>query len=70
LIFRLAVLFNRSRHQDAFPEMQIKKNQQGYSLALSKKWLQQNPLTQAELDSEVGFWQAIGISLKLIDLTD
>ncbi len=70
LIFRLAVLFNRSRRQDAFPEMQIKKNQQGYSLALSKKWLQQNPLTQAELDSEVGFWQAIGISLKLIDLTD
>jgi exopolyphosphatase/guanosine-5'-triphosphate,3'-diphosphate pyrophosphatase len=70
LIFRLAVLFNRSRHQDAFPEMQIKKNQQGYSLALSKKWLQHNPLTQAELDSEVGFWQAIGIPLKLVDLAD
>jgi exopolyphosphatase/guanosine-5'-triphosphate,3'-diphosphate pyrophosphatase len=52
ILLRLAVLFNRSR-SDGFPDaLKILVDKHSISLGLTEAWLQQNPLTCADLEQE------------------
>ncbi|NCA26557.1 MAG: exopolyphosphatase [Methylophilaceae bacterium] len=65
MIFRLAVLFHRNRLDIAAPELNLAWHKAGFGLDVDQKWLAKNPLTNAELVSEVDFWTDIDISLSL-----
>jgi exopolyphosphatase/guanosine-5'-triphosphate,3'-diphosphate pyrophosphatase len=65
LILRLAILFHRNRLDDHDPEMQLSWNKESFSLDIESGWLLDNPLTQAELENEVAFWDEVDIPLVL-----
>lgn len=68
LLLRLAVLFNRSRSYE-FPEMlKISANRRVIKLTLSTQWLQANPLTLADLETEQTYVR--DVEYKLLLLTD
>ncbi|MEO8417968.1 MAG: exopolyphosphatase [Methylophilaceae bacterium] len=66
LILRLSILFHRNRLDDSYPQLDLVWGEDGFRLQIQPGWLKDNPLTQAELASEVAYWQDIGVSLKLL----
>lgn len=67
LILRLAILFNRTR-KNALPEhLQIQASNAQVTLVMSRAWLQDNPLTQADLETEAEHWQALDYRLSIVD---
>lgn len=65
LILRLAILFNRNRLDEHCPPLGLRWNSKGFRLEVEAGWLEANPLTQAELNNEVGYWKEVGIELQL-----
>lgn len=65
MVFRLAVLFHRNRMDLAIPELKLSLQADQFELQLPAAWLVQNPLTEAELDAEVGFWKDAGVKLSV-----
>ena len=65
LILRLAILFHRNRLDDNYPELHLYWGSNGFDLHIATGWLENNPLTQAELNNEVAYWKEIGINLLL-----
>ena len=65
MIFRLAVLFHRNRLDITPPELNLAWHKAGFGLDVEPGWLAKNPLTDAELASEVGYWKDINITLSL-----
>ncbi|HEY8118453.1 MAG TPA: exopolyphosphatase [Methylophilaceae bacterium] len=65
LILRLAILFHRNRLDDSHPDLSLAIGENEFRLMLEPDWLENNPLTEAELASEVAYWQAININLTL-----
>ncbi len=57
-VFRLAILFNRSRQDFHMPNLKLKESKTGFELAVENQWLSQNPLTHSELQSEVEYWKS------------
>ena len=66
MILRLSVLFHRSRQNNSLPELNLAWTKSGFILNVQQKWLSKNPLTQAELNSEVGLWKDVNIDLEII----
>jgi exopolyphosphatase/guanosine-5'-triphosphate,3'-diphosphate pyrophosphatase len=66
LILRLAILFNRNRLDEHCPPLKLTWDNKGFSLEVESGWLEANPLTQAELNNEVGYWKEAGIELQLL----
>lgn len=52
VLLRLAVLFNRSRVDDGVPPVQIEVNDRVIDLRFEPQWLDNAPLTRAELEQE------------------
>ena len=52
IIFRLAVLFCRSRNHMPLEELEFKAEQGILNLSIPPEWLEQNPLTEADLKLE------------------
>ncbi len=65
MIFRLAVLFHRNRLDITPPELNLAWHKAGFGLDVEPGWLAKNPLTDAELASEVSYWKDINITLSL-----
>ncbi|TCV90799.1 exopolyphosphatase [Sulfurirhabdus autotrophica] len=65
LVLRLAVLFYRSRTDIEVPKIQLKLRDNEYRLKLEKGWLEQNPLTDNALQSEIKEWKSIGVSFSI-----
>lgn len=65
LILRLAILFHRNRVDDNHPTLSLYWGPQGFDLHMTHGWLDNNPLTEAELNNEVMYWKEVGISLTL-----
>jgi exopolyphosphatase/guanosine-5'-triphosphate,3'-diphosphate pyrophosphatase len=63
MIFRLAVLFHRNRLDITPPELNLAWHKAGFGLDVESGWLAKNPLTNAELVSEVAFWKDIILCL-------
>jgi len=63
MILRLAVLLNRSRNNDAVPELQLQVSENSLQLHFDREWLEVNPLTIADLQREQVFVAELGYSL-------
>ncbi|MCP5162131.1 MAG: exopolyphosphatase [Hahellaceae bacterium] len=65
VLMRLAALFNHSRTDEGHPEFTIKVDKARIELFLSEDWLQENPLTRADLEAEANYLNRIGFKLSL-----
>jgi len=65
MVLRLAVLFQRNRMELVIPYLKLSLNDDQFELKLPTDWLLQNPLTEAELEAEIGFWKDAGVVLKV-----
>jgi len=66
LCMRLSWIFCRTREDDAVPDIDIKLNTSGVHLALPTSWMENHPLTIADLEYEERALQAIGIQLEIV----
>jgi exopolyphosphatase/guanosine-5'-triphosphate,3'-diphosphate pyrophosphatase len=66
LLLRLAVVFNRGRHQEKLPRISISVHDSSVELMLEGDWISEHALTQADLEDEMAFLKnsmfALGIS--------
>ncbi len=65
VILRLAVLFNRSRLEEALPNLGLKAEGGLLTLHIDHDWLHNNPLTLADLNSEINQYENAGSGLTL-----
>ncbi|WP_266168084.1 Ppx/GppA phosphatase family protein [Dyella subtropica] len=64
-LLRLAVLFRRARRAESLPQMRLAATTQRLRLALPGTWLEQHPLTEADLEQEQAPMSELGLSLAL-----
>lgn len=64
VLLRLAVLVNRSRLDDDVPKLTVAANKKNISLHFPQAWLEQHPLTQADLEQEAGYLASAGFKLR------
>ncbi len=65
LILRLSVLLHRNRYSQC-PEFSLKVDKQHILLDFCNQWLQQAPLTQADLEKEAAYLHDAGFYLEFI----
>lgn len=65
LALRLAVLFYQSRTDLTLPKIQLKRSGNEYRIKLDKKWIEQNPLTENALLTEIKEWAMMGIKFSI-----
>ncbi len=65
VILRLAVLFHRTRQASAAPPITISVTTNSLIITLPHQWLSENPLTHADLISEIGPTKAAGFTLAI-----
>lgn len=65
LLLRLAVALYRGRSDNPLPELTLLPNEQGVTLQLSAQWLDQHPLTAADLAVESGYLKAAKLDLHI-----
>jgi exopolyphosphatase/guanosine-5'-triphosphate,3'-diphosphate pyrophosphatase len=64
VILRVAVLLHRSRLPDFKPRIQLIAGKQELELGFSKTWLDEHPLTAADLELEADYLKAADFKLK------
>jgi exopolyphosphatase/guanosine-5'-triphosphate,3'-diphosphate pyrophosphatase len=64
ILLRLAVLLNRSRLRASPPRLKIRVTGKTLNLGIARKWLEKNPLTRTDMDSEQEYFRAIHYILK------
>ena len=66
-LLRLAVVFNRGRMQIELPTIRIAVDvHEDMTLEIDEKWLDNHPLTGADLDQEVELLAAVGLELQIL----
>lgn len=63
LLLRLAVLLNRSRQSGSLPAIKIGLTETRVQLRFPAGWLEEHPLTAADMEQEAGYLGAVGIEL-------
>ena len=63
MILRLAVLLNRSRSMVELPSIELLVDGHSMALRFDSAWLEENPLTVADLEREQGYLQDAGYEL-------
>ncbi len=66
IILRLAVLLRRNRHAEELPAFKISIDKAKINLEFPRKWLEQLPLTKADLLQEADYLKAAGFQLAFI----
>lgn len=64
IILRLAVVLHRNRHMLELPDFKISVDKKHIEMVFSDNWLQQLPLTRADLKLEADYLQAGGFKLS------
>jgi len=64
-LLRLAVLFRRARRAESLPQMRLAATAQRLRLALPSAWIEQHPLTEADLEQERPPMAELGLTLDL-----
>ncbi|MDX1252396.1 MAG: exopolyphosphatase [Gammaproteobacteria bacterium] len=64
LLLRLAVLLHRSRTGDALPELRLTAGKKSLRIQFPGQWLDQHPLTEAELAREAEYLAEVNIKLE------
>lgn len=67
---RVAALVLRSRTDRKLPPLRVAGDEGGFALELPQSWLEDNPLSADALESEAGYWKAVGLKLALGALSD
>jgi len=65
-ILRLAVLFRRARRAEALPRIRVVATRQRLRLSLPADWLDQHPLTEADLEQEREPLAELGLELEIV----
>jgi exopolyphosphatase/guanosine-5'-triphosphate,3'-diphosphate pyrophosphatase len=65
LLLRLAVMLERSRGQSRVPRIGIEARKSGYMLDFPKGWLDENPLTRADLEQEAARVEPAGFEIAI-----
>jgi exopolyphosphatase/guanosine-5'-triphosphate,3'-diphosphate pyrophosphatase len=65
LCMRLSWIFCRTREDDAIPDIDIKLDGRKVRLVLSSEWMENHPLTIADLEYEIIALQTIGLQLEI-----
>lgn len=64
-LLRLAVLLNRSRMQGELPVPRVTARKTALDVAFPNGWLDEHPLTRADLDAEIGYLATAGLRLTV-----
>ena len=64
-LLRLAVLFRRARRTEPLPALQLKASSQRLRLSLPAAWLEQHPLSEADLRQEQTPMHELGLKLEI-----
>ncbi len=64
VLLRVAVLLHRSRSAAALPAIEAEGREEGLRLRFPQGWLEEHPLSQADLEQEAEFLKADGFKLK------
>ncbi len=64
-LLRLAVLFRRARRPESLPPMRLAATAQRLGLRLPAAWVEQHPLTQADLEQEITPMAELGLTLSI-----
>ena len=67
---RTASLILRSRTDAKLPFLRVAADDAGFAIDLPQSWLDDNALSAAALDSEVGHWKSVGMKLEVSELSD
>lgn len=65
VLLRLAVLLSRSRSDAAWPELTLSADASNLSLQFPPGWLEEHPLTQADLEQETVYLKSAGFKLSI-----
>jgi exopolyphosphatase/guanosine-5'-triphosphate,3'-diphosphate pyrophosphatase len=66
VLLRLAVLFNRSRSRNGATAPQLVARGRQLELSVPARWLQENPLTAADLEQERRHLAGVGLTLRIV----
>lgn len=64
IALRLAVVLHRNRHMQGLPDFGIKIHKKHVSLSFPENWLQESPLTHADLQTEASYLRSGGFKLS------
>lgn len=64
LLLRLAVLLHRSRNAASLPDFRLEGNKKRLALHMPPGWLEDHPLTRADLEREARYLAQIGVTLE------
>jgi exopolyphosphatase/guanosine-5'-triphosphate,3'-diphosphate pyrophosphatase len=64
-LLRLAVLFRRARRAESLPPLRLTATNQRLTVHLPAAWLEQHPLSEADLEQEITPMGELGITLSL-----
>jgi exopolyphosphatase/guanosine-5'-triphosphate,3'-diphosphate pyrophosphatase len=67
---RLAVRLHRGRSPSPLPPILVRPAPDGLALALPPGWLDRNPLTRADLETETERVKALGLRLEVCEAKD
>jgi len=65
ILLRLAVALHRSRGPDPLPDLSLQVEETKIRLRLPEGWLDERPLTRADLDSEASLLADAGYALEI-----
>lgn len=65
ILLRLAIIFHRGRKKNGLPILGVKISAKKINLSLPELWLEENPLTAADLETEIRHLQEIDYQLVL-----
>ncbi len=63
-LLRLAVLLHRSREENPIPLLQLTAKKKSLTVMFPEDWLEEHPLTHADLEYELEFWEDVGFALE------
>ncbi|WP_024461989.1 Ppx/GppA phosphatase family protein [Marinimicrobium sp. LS-A18] len=66
MVLRLAVIFNRAQKKTDNPPIQFSVQKQTLTLSVPGQWVENNPLTLADLETEAGYVKDIGYQLDIV----
>jgi len=65
MLLRLAVLLHRSHSDEALPPLKLSVKEGGLRVRFPDGWLDEHPLTLADLEQETGYLQALKFKLEI-----
>ncbi len=65
ILLRIAVIFHRGKKIDGLPALVLKANKKKMHLSIPSSWLEQHPLTHADLENESRYLDEIGYNLTI-----